>query len=203
MSNVRWLLGVLKEVRWAFTLCVVTWIIEAAFSIAITGAQKWVIDDVFDAGNFGLLLPVVGAYVAAVLLFNLFHLIAYMYRTENQLNVQRVVVGAVMESVYRMPVSRYPNGHLASRRGRRRWGFGSHPQGRQAEQKRLPMLRILTRRPGPVSPASASNLAPQLLHPFTIAFETEGRNSPFGYPAVSALCESGAPLPFRPGDFLE
>lgn len=114
MSNVRWLLGVLKEVRWAFTLCVVTWIIEAAFSIAITGAQKWVIDDVFYAGNFGLLFPVVGAYVAAVLLFNLFHLIAYTYRTENQLNVQRVVVGEVMESVYRMPVSRYQNERIAA-----------------------------------------------------------------------------------------
>lgn len=114
MTNLRWLAQILMQIRWGFALALLMWLAEITCSIAMTGVQKWVIDDVFYQGNFDLLLPVVGAFVGAVVLFNLFHLIAYMLRLNNQLNVQRIVVSDLMDAVYRMPVSQYQNERIGT-----------------------------------------------------------------------------------------
>lgn len=114
MSNIRWIIANISAIKWGFLLSILFLLLETVCIVTMTGVQKWIIEDVFRQENYDLLIPVILVFVGAIVLYNLFHLIAFMIRRRNNLIIQKKLIGDLLHTMYRMPVSRYHNERIGA-----------------------------------------------------------------------------------------
>ncbi|MCF6136645.1 ABC transporter ATP-binding protein [Pseudalkalibacillus berkeleyi] len=109
MVNLKWLFSYIKIVKWLFALSLGLLFLETTAFIAQTGLQKYIIDDVFIAGRFDRLIPILflfaGAFIAYAVLFTIaphtFHRI--------QAIVKKQLISDFMGYMRKIPTQTYRN----------------------------------------------------------------------------------------------
>ncbi|MBD2848037.1 ABC transporter ATP-binding protein [Paenibacillus sp. IB182496] len=118
MPDWKWLAGQARPLKWPLLLAVLLCVLDMLSLLGITAVQKWIIDDIFVAGEYGLLTRYLLLFAALIVGYNAVHLLSYMLNRRNEYALLRRLSVQLMHVMYRMPVSRYHSeriGALAQR----------------------------------------------------------------------------------------
>lgn len=108
-DNVRWILSYALNMKKAYFLYFLLALGDLLTGFALTGIQKWLIDDVFINRDFGRLWPLLWIFIGIVIAYNLVHLGNFVVRQRNQFIFREKILDDMIRSFYRMPVARYQN----------------------------------------------------------------------------------------------
>ncbi|GBF75580.1 hypothetical protein PA598K_03998 [Paenibacillus sp. 598K] len=118
MSEWRWLAGYTRAIRGSLLLAVLLCLLDMLSLLAITGVQKWIIDDIFVHSQYDKLTGYLLLFAAFIIGYNAVHLVSFMLNRRNEYALQRTFAVRLMQVMYRMKASRYHNeriGGLAQR----------------------------------------------------------------------------------------
>jgi ABC-type multidrug transport system fused ATPase/permease subunit len=113
-KNIAWIFKYVKELKWLFVLGIILSVVSMILSFGITGIQKWLIDDVFVAGHYERLLPLLGIFIIIIILSMTTRLASLLLNKRNQFLFLDKISKEVMSCYYRMPVRKYHNERIGS-----------------------------------------------------------------------------------------
>ncbi|HZG77492.1 MAG TPA: hypothetical protein VEZ72_16690, partial [Paenibacillus sp.] len=91
MNNARWLVRCLAAVRWSVWIGLSLFALKIVANLAMTGVQKWVVDDVFIAGQYEDTVWLLSIFALAVIAFNAFHAIAARFLDRGAFRLTRIL----------------------------------------------------------------------------------------------------------------
>jgi len=105
MSNTKWLLRVFSAVKWSVAAGLALFALKIVANLAMTGVQKWVVDDVFVAEEYAKAAPLLAVFAGAVIAFNAFHAIAARFLDSSAFRITRHLTSDLMHALHRMPAA--------------------------------------------------------------------------------------------------
>ncbi|MCI3921601.1 ABC transporter ATP-binding protein/permease [Paenibacillus sp. TRM 82003] len=105
MSNARWLLGTLAWVRRGILLGLSLFAVKIVANLTMTGVQKWIIDDVFIGGQYGMAVMYLSIFAGALIVYNAFHAIAARLIDRSAFQLNRMLTERFLERLHRWPTA--------------------------------------------------------------------------------------------------
>lgn len=105
-GNLSWLLGVSKPMAGGLLLGLVLVACKTIASIALTGVQKWIIDDVFLQSRYEKLWPILIVFALAIIVYNTFHALGDLTLTRSTHRLHRALTERLIRTVHRWPAGR-------------------------------------------------------------------------------------------------
>ncbi|REK76195.1 ABC transporter ATP-binding protein [Paenibacillus paeoniae] len=106
MSNFRWLLVMISWVRVGIGIGLILFTIKIIANLGMTGVQKWIIDDVFIAGNYDRAVLYLSIFTLCLIIFNSFHAIAAKYLDDSSFQLFRKLSRQIMQKLHAWPTSK-------------------------------------------------------------------------------------------------
>ncbi|MGQ8873307.1 ABC transporter ATP-binding protein [Paenibacillus sp. TSA_86.1] len=113
MSYKQWIVPVLMRHKWSFIITSILLITQVILEIIMTGLQKYVIDDVFIAGNYGRLIPLLiifGAVIAGYTI--LFTVVPYLTK-KIETEIYLLLSKGLKEQLHRLTIHQIHNKRTA------------------------------------------------------------------------------------------
>lgn len=113
MTLRRWIVQYLSAIRWMFLGIVALMTLETVSGIAITDTQKYIINDVFEKGQYQLVVPLMLLFALSFVGFNLLNVYAGQARLRARFVLQAKLTQYLMTFIQQMKVARYQNERIA------------------------------------------------------------------------------------------
>jgi ABC-type bacteriocin/lantibiotic exporter with double-glycine peptidase domain len=109
MTNIGWLISVSRAIRGGLLLGLLLVAGKTVANLALTGVQKWIIDDIFLGQNYGLLWPVMFGFALAIVAYNAFHAMGDLTLTKHSYRLSRSLTETFLQTVHRLPADTLQN----------------------------------------------------------------------------------------------
>lgn len=106
-DNIVWMLQYIFRMKGLYFLLITLAVTATAASLAMTGIQKWLIDDVFMNRNFGLILPLLAVFAGIVIVQLAANYAQHNYRLRAGFIVRESILDDMMSYLYSIPVKKY------------------------------------------------------------------------------------------------
>ncbi len=114
MNNARWLVRCLAAVRWSVCIGLLLFSLKIIANLAMTGVQKWVVDDIFIAGQYEKTVLLLSVFAVAVIAFNAFHAIAARFLDRGAFRLTRLLTSDFLQALHRKPAAAIRNERTAA-----------------------------------------------------------------------------------------
>ncbi|WP_419890378.1 ABC transporter ATP-binding protein [Paenibacillus xylanexedens] len=113
MGYKQWIVPILLKHKWSFIITAVLLIIQVSLEIIMTGLQKYVIDDIFTAGNYERLTPLLIVFGVVVVGYTiLFTFVPYLTK-KNETHIYASLSKGLKTDLHRLPMNHIQNERTA------------------------------------------------------------------------------------------
>lgn len=109
MADWIWLLKRIRPMTGALIVAMFLSLLDMLSLLAITGVQKWLIDDVFVGAMYERLIEYVLIFLVLIIVYNGIHLLSHMQNRAILYRLQQKLTLEMMNHIYRMKTSNYHN----------------------------------------------------------------------------------------------